>query len=165
LEKQYGENMTLQQFWAYLKYVLRHKWFVYQAGIKLHVPFINLVVHDWDKFLPFEFLTYAKVFYKPDGSKQYVESDDFAKAWNAHQKRNKHHWQYWLLTWDRGDTVALDMPFIDILEMVADWSGAGMAINGDSNPSSWYQARLASGAIKISSKTAALVDSILGMHF
>ena len=70
--------------------------------------------HDWTKFRPSEWFRYAQTFYKPDGSKQYVESPEFAYAWMLHQHRNKHHWQYWLkidgisiqctdvVVWDRG---------------------------------------------------------------
>src|SRR5688572_9099157 len=104
----------MRRHWAYLKYVLRHKWFVFQECLKLGVPLWIAIVHDWDTFLPDEWLPYARTFYKPDGSKQYVESIDFALAWKQHQHRNKHHWQYWcnvdgiplyltmIMIWDRG---------------------------------------------------------------
>src|SRR5690348_6686157 len=112
----------MRRHWAYLKYVLRHKWFVFQECLKLGVPFWIALLHDWDKFLPDEWLPYARTFYKPDGSKQYVESAAFTIAWMKHQHRNKHHWQYWLnagamplhktsvLVWDRGTSsiVILD---------------------------------------------------------
>lgn len=106
---------------AYLKYVLRHKWFVFQECRKLDVPLWIAVVHDWDKFLPDEWFPYARTFYKSDGSKQYVESPEFARAWALHQKRNRHHWQYWLsvgfsrirnsdryMVWDRGTLSAIE---------------------------------------------------------
>lgn len=86
----------MRRYTEYLKYVLRHKWFVFQECLKLGVPLWIAILHDWDKFLPDEFIPYAKTFYKPDGSKQYIESMDFAHAWMLHQHRNKHHWQYWL---------------------------------------------------------------------
>ncbi len=35
----------------YFKYVVRHKWFVFLAGIKLGVPIMSLIIHDWDKFV------------------------------------------------------------------------------------------------------------------
>lgn len=105
----------MRRHWQYLKYVLRHKWFVFLACLEYRVPLWIAIFHDWDKFLPDEWFPYARTFYKPDGSKQYVESDEFAVAWMLHQHRNKHHWQYWLtagatplpktniLVWDRGD--------------------------------------------------------------
>lgn len=104
----------MRRHWQYLKYVLRHKWFVFVECLKLGVPLWIAIFHDWDKFMPDEWFDYASTFYKPDGSKQYAESVYFAMAWMKHQHRNKHHWQYWLkvdgvplremnmLVWDRG---------------------------------------------------------------
>jgi len=88
---------------AYLKYVARHKWFVFRAGRKTHAPLWRLLVHDWSKFLPSEWLPYARTFYKSDGSKQYVESPEFNAAWLKHIHRNPHHWQHWVLVRDNPD--------------------------------------------------------------
>lgn len=123
---------------AYLRYVVRHKWFVFVACWICGVPFRRAIIHDWHKFLPSEWLPYARTFYKPDGSKQYAEGPEFAVAWNLHQKRARHHWQFWLLTWDRGETVPLEMPDTYVREMVADWWGAGRAITGKWAAPEWY---------------------------
>lgn len=130
--------MHWKRHWAYLQYVLRHKWYVFQACLEYGLIWRGLI-HDWTKFLPSEWIAYAQTFYKPDGSKQYVSSDAFANAWNHHQKRNSHHWQYWLLTWDHGGETALDMPLADRQEMLADWRGAGRAL-GMPNTWEWYEA-------------------------
>jgi hypothetical protein len=124
--------------WNYLKYVLRHKWFVFVACRACKVSLWQALIHDWHKFLPSEWGPYARTFYKPDGSKQYVESDEFSKAWNLHQKRGKHHWQHWLITWDRGVTEPIEMDMKYAHEMVADWWGAGRAITGKWDLPSWY---------------------------
>ena len=142
---------------AYLKYVLWHKWFVFVAGRKLGLGFWQLLIHDWHKFLPSEWFPYARTFYKPDGSKQYVESDEFARAWNLHQKRGKHHWQHWMLTWDRGETVALEMPEKYAFEMVADWLGAGRAITGNWGAREWYQKNKVKMKLHMFTKLAAEV--------
>ena len=84
----------MRRHWQYLKYVLRHKWFVFQAGLKIGVPIFILIFHDWDKFLPDEWFPYARTFYKSNGEKHYENSIEFARAWMKHQHRNKHHWQY-----------------------------------------------------------------------
>jgi len=128
----------MARHWQYLKYVLRHKLYVFQECMKLRVPFLMAIFHDWDKFMPDEWLPYARCFYAPDGSKQYQESEAFTLAWNLHQKRNKHHWQFWLITWDRGETEALPMPDLFRREMLADWRGAGRAINGKDDTIGWY---------------------------
>lgn len=129
----------MRRHWQYFKYVMRHKWFVFKACLDLGVPIWIAILHDWDKFLPSMWIPYARAFYKPDGTKQYAPDDAFSAAWNGHQKRNKHHWQYWLITWDRGETEALPMPFVFVREMVADWAGAGMAL-GKPDVKAWYEA-------------------------
>lgn len=128
----------MRRHWQYLKYVLRHKYYVLREGRKIHVPLYLLLLHDWTKFLPKEWLPYARTFYKPDGSKQYNETYAFKEAWNHHQKTNKHHWQYWMLTYDRGETVCLVMPPKYFYEMIADWRGASIAITGKDNTVEWY---------------------------
>ena len=123
---------------SYLRYVLRHKWFVFLACWTLEVPLFIALFHDWDKFLPDEWFGYTRCFYKPDGSKQYDEPQ-MVTCWNAHQKRNKHHWQYWMLTWDRGETECLPMPDVYRREMLADWIGAGRALDKP-DTWAWYEA-------------------------
>lgn len=128
----------MKRYWQYLKYVLRHKLFVFQECRKLGVPLLIAIFHDWDKFLPDEFIPYAKTFYKPDGSKQYDETPSFTLAWNLHQKRNKHHWQWWVIMFDRGEFETIEMTDIYRREMLADWRGAGRAITGKDNLAEWY---------------------------
>ena len=132
----------MKRYLMYLKYVIRHKWFVFVAGMKLFPSFrmfYRCIVHDMSKFSPLEFISYAKTFYTPMGNSQYDETIEFSQAWNHHQKCNKHHWQYWILKYDRGDSEAMPMPQIYIEEMFADWVGAGKAINGSwNNVNVWY---------------------------
>src|SRR6266536_5236416 len=95
--------------WAYLKYVLRHKWFVFIAGRWVGAPLWRLIIHDWSKFLPCEWEPYVQSFYCRDGSKRDWKTRDvwtkmeFDLAWNHHQKVNKHHWQFWTLVTDSDD--------------------------------------------------------------
>ncbi len=125
---------------SYLRYLIAHKWFVYCAGDRLGVSLWRLLIHDWHKFLPSEWGPYARTFYNPDGSKaEYKSSDEFAEAWRLHQHRGTHHWQHWLLTWDNGKTVPLEIPKVCCEEMVADWCGAGRAITGKWEVSEWYE--------------------------
>ena len=145
----------------YLKYILKHKWFVFLACLRI-APIKLLwfsVIHDISKFLPSEWWAYARTFYKSDGSKQYNETQEFTIAWNNHQKRNKHHWQYWLITWDRGTTEAIPMPNIYISEMIADWFGAGRAITGKWEAPQWYQKN--KDKIILHPDTRSIVESIL----
>jgi hypothetical protein len=136
----------MKAHWAYLKYVLRHKWFVFLAGRKLGVSWWQLLIHDWTKFLPCEWGPYVQSFYNADGSKRDWKSrteqdkEEFDAAWNHHQKVNKHHWQYWCLVTDSDEPRlrALPIPMKYVREMVADWVGAGRAITGKVEVWEWY---------------------------
>lgn len=143
---------------AYLKYVLRHKWYVFLACRKCGVSLWRSAIHDWHKFLPSEWGPYVRTFYNPDGSKRYQESPEFAIAWNLHQKRGKHHWQHWLLTWDRGNTDPLPMAEKFWREMVADWWGAGRAITGKWDALNWYAKN---EALKLHPRTRMQVAELL----
>lgn len=148
----------MRRHWQYLKYVMRHKWFVFWAAVGLRVPLLIALAHDWDKFLPDEWFPYARCFYAPDGSKQYQPSDAFTLAWNAHQKRNKHHWQYWMITWDKGNTECLPMPDVYRREMLADWIGAGKAL-GKPETWEWYEENKA--AIQLHADTRRWIEKEL----
>lgn len=142
----------MKAHWKYLKYVVRHKWFVYIAGRHLGVSFWRLLKHDWHKFLPSEWFPYVAYFYGPTVAMKDTEPDDyrywcargpvmadFDHAWNLHQKRADHHWQFWVLTEDSGKVKPLQMSEAAVLEMVADWYGAGRAITGKWEADVWYE--------------------------
>jgi hypothetical protein len=123
----------------YLVYIARHKWFVLLAGLRVSVPLWRLLVHDWSKFSPAEWLPYARYFYGYERGKQPpVAKSAFDRAWLHHQHLNPHHHQHWVLREDSGATKALPMPEHYVREMVADWMGAGRAITGRWEVHSWY---------------------------
>ena len=142
--------------WKYGKYVFRHKYYVFTECYKRGIP-IRGLFHDWHKFLPVEWFPYAYYFYHENGTlfngdtywhyKHHMQIEqDFTKAWLSHQKRGKHHWQYWILLKDntpfhkRLDIEnALPIPDKIIKEMVSDWIGAGRAIHGNDDAMNWYQ--------------------------
>jgi hypothetical protein len=140
----------------YASYVARHKWFVFRAGLKTSAPLWRLVIHDWSKLTPAEWGAYVESFYKPldpsigrgegeagvalVGRLKAERQARFNAAWLHHQHRNPHHWQHWLLREDDGPMLALEMPAKLVREMVADWMGAGRAITGKWEVSSWYAA-------------------------
>lgn len=135
------------RYWHYLSYVLRHKWFVFLAACRLGVPWLGLV-HDLSKFNPDEFAPYANFFYGPQAKKirdetGYYKPTDTGKpafdfAWLLHQKRNHHHWQWWVLPKDDGGEKILEMPMRYRKEMLADWRGAGKA-QGTPDTQAWYR--------------------------
>ena len=130
---------------AYLKVVLRHKWFVFLACRRLGVPLWIALVHDWRKFLPRQWFPYARNFYEPDGTKRpgnRADSGDksFQLAWLDHQ-RARHHWQAWCVIEDAENGAAvltlLEIPEVYLRERLADWMGAGLAYDSY-KPHEWW---------------------------
>jgi hypothetical protein len=166
----------MAKHWKYLKYVLRHKWYVGLACIRYGVWWAA-ITHDLSKFHPREWFPYVDKFYGgpwPEhhygdwrnvlGDKYTQEWVDrrFDVAWNHHQKRNPHHWQYWVLREDDGATKCLEMPDHYRREMLADWYGAGMAINGKADSRSWYLKNR--DKILLHPETRRKVEYKLGIH-
>lgn len=58
-------GFTMMPHLRYLWYVLRHKWYVFQAGRVLKVPVWQLLMHDLSKFTPAEWFPYVAYFYGP----------------------------------------------------------------------------------------------------
>ena len=75
--------------------------------------------HDKSKYSEEEYKAYDDYFYGDTKSKEVDYNFDL--AWNHHQKNNPHHWQYWVLLKDEGETVPLDMDYDSILHMICDW--------------------------------------------
>ena len=130
----------------YASYLFRHKWYVFIECCKVGIPWRGLV-HDLSKFLPSEWIPYANYFYKPkqrDETGYYKPCDTgdkaFDYAWLLHQKRNKHHWQWWVLPKGDGGVEILPMPDKYRKEMLADWRGAGRAQGYGDNTNEWYKA-------------------------
>jgi len=149
----------MKRYINYLKYIIKHKWFVLIAGYRINAPFFRIVFHDTSKFLPREFLSYAKTFYSRTGKKQYIEDKNFKLAWLLHQHRNPHHWQYWILKEDSGKIIPIEIPKHYALEMIADWMGAGRAITGKWDCKEWYNKN--KNKIIFNEKTREFVESII----
>ena len=92
----------------------------------------NIGNHDQSKYET-EFDGYRQWFYPCKDEIRNKDKFDF--AWNYHQKTNPHHWQYWVMYKTDG-SVALDMPYQFIVEMLCDWTA--MSIKFKNMPSEWY---------------------------
>lgn len=161
----------LKYFW----YVIRHKWFVFYECTRLGITWLGLI-HDWSKFRPSEFIPYARHFYGSGGDIKkgrdetgYYKPTDtgdaaFDFAWLLHQKRNRHHWQWWVLPQDKGGglyTKRLRMPDKYVLEMFADWCGAGRA-QGTPNVKAWYEKH--KDKLQLHPISRSLVEALLVWH-
>lgn len=105
-------------------------------------------------------------YYKPTdtGDKAF----DF--AWLLHQKRNRHHWQWWILPEDKGGIKIIPMEDIYLREMICDWIGAGKA-QGHFSPKNdkyfetnkWYQQN--GSKMNLEENTRKKIESIILKKF
>lgn len=144
--------------WRYAKYIVLHKWFVLVAGFRTKAPVWRLIVHDWSKLLPCEWVPYARSFYGPQPRTPETKAA-FDRAWLHHQHANPHHWQHWNLREDSGKLKLLEIPEHFTREMVADWMGAGRAITGRWEAREWFEKN--SNTIQLAPKTLARVKELL----
>jgi hypothetical protein len=127
--------------------MLIHKYFVFIECCKWGIP-VRGLLHDISKFRPSEFFSYAQYYYYPDGKRRHTNGSysrdiptdmvdsKFEYAWLLHQKRNKHHWQFWVIPEPNGNKI-MPMDEASAKEMLCDWVGAGKA-KGDLDMISWY---------------------------
>lgn len=115
----------MKKYWLYFKYIIEHKKNVFLECRKVKGLWWHGITHDLSKFLPCEFIPYARKFYgsyppnallkdigyKNIKTKESIE-EDFQKAWEHHYKNNPHHWNYY-----NGE----DMDYKDIDKMICDW--------------------------------------------
>lgn len=115
--------------------------------------------HDASKSEPDEYYSYDRYFY--GGNRSYQVVQDFNYAWLMHQKRNPHHWQYWVLINDDPieGFVVLDMPYNYIIEMCCDWWAFSFAKGDLREIFKWYIEH--KDYMKLSDKTRKTVEDIL----
>jgi hypothetical protein len=153
----------------YLKYVFLHKWFVLLECWKLGLIWQG-IVHDLSKLRLDELRPYARYFYgdikkSRDETGYYKPTDTgdaaFDFAWLLHQKRNPHHWQWWILPEDEGGLKILPMQRRYVLEMICDWRGAGRAQGHGDDTIEWY--RKHRHVMQLHSDTQQTIERLLGI--
>jgi hypothetical protein len=152
---------------TYLLLTLRHKYFVFKYGLRLKVPIVSLIVHDYTKLYPHNLISYGRQFFGDQG-----DPVGFAYTWNHHQKRHRHHWEYWIMITGHnrggfGDGHILDMPDKYIREMVADWLAASRVYSNNEVTSlrewSWLHQNFSS--MRLSDYTRTRVLDLLNFYF
>lgn len=142
----------MRYFWA----TIRHKWFVFLAGLKLGLPLWRAIVHDWSKFLPSELPHYNRQFFGAAG-----DLAGFGRAWHHHIVNNSHHPEHWTYIDANGEHV-LEMSEIAITEMIVDWWGAGRSYNGSWDMQDWLSKNLSKK--RLHPQTRIKVESFLCEH-
>jgi len=131
--------MDVMKYINYLKYLIKHKYYVLKGCFLFEVPILIGIFHDWSKLMPDELIGYANTFCSENKNNRYKETEEFLLAWNLHQKRHKHHWQHWVIIKDNDEIIPLEMSDIYIREMLADWYGASLAQFGKLKIKEWYE--------------------------
>lgn len=115
--------------------------------------------HDASKTDLDEYEAYDKYFY--GNNRSYEVSSNFNYAWLAHQHKNKHHWQHYILVNDdphEGDEI-LEMPREYIIEMICDWWSFSWTSGNLMEIFDWYDKR--ASYIKLSWWTRSRVETVL----
>ena len=127
-----GSNKTEEEAITYFKKIVEHKTAVFEAGLELlsnynmesgenQLFLYNLAIHDMSKFSWEEFDGYLNWDFKTRSG----EVEGFEAAWVNHKRVNPHHPEYWFTVNRSGVSKVLAMPEVYVMEMVADWIGAG----------------------------------------
>lgn len=153
-----------------------HKVAVYEAGISLikKLDFKELgvdeqmfrerlIFHDLSKYSTREHGGYAFRDFQAKRDTFPVQFR-FEGAWHHHKVSNSHHPEYWWSVNRQGMGKFIDMPMIDIVEMIADWMGAGKTYG--SSLEAWLPGNL--HTFNFSEKTGShvlMVLEMLGINF
>lgn len=119
----------------------------------------NVLKHDASKYEKEEYDPYDAYFY---GDR---DDNEFNYAWLHHIHNNPHHWQHWLLVNDGGNIgdqsklIALEMPKVHALEMVADWWSFSWRSGNLFEVFGWYENHRDN--IILHPDTRAFVESVL----
>jgi len=148
----------------YLILTLKHKYFVFVAGLKFNVPIWRLIKHDLSKFFPSELPYYGNQFFGRANNSQ-----GFIKAWLKHQNRNDHHWEFYIPRTGHNrcvppypDNEPILMPTDAVKEMIADWMGASRAYEGTwPNIETWKWLKDNLNKIRVHSETKILILKLL----
>lgn len=73
-----------------LKYLAKHKYYVYKGGKELGVDMMPLLLHDWSKLKPSIWVPYREFFYGGHGKDPEIYAD-FRRAVHEHAASEQHH--------------------------------------------------------------------------
>lgn len=110
--------------------ITKHRWKVRKICFKIGIFFQGLT-HDLSKYSWVEFYNGAK-YYTGTKSPTIAERNDkgYSAAWMHHKGRNKHHFEYWFDSNEKGIYVPIKMPMKYLKEMFADRVAASKVYQG-----------------------------------
>lgn len=118
----------------YFIYLLRHKYYIFIECIKNKL-FISAIIHDWDKFIPSNFISYSRALNRENFLKE-IEKEKYNRAVFNHRHRSKHHWEYWVAPAPTG-LYLFRIPEKYIKEMICDWICAAKVQNKKQKITTW----------------------------
>lgn len=142
----------------YIKYflkIIKHKMYVLSAVPSCRKMLLRLILHDMSKFLPSEFFSYARYWGTEPKKRSVHVINAFECANRLHNKRNKHHWEHWVV--DYKDKIANPMDVLSVSEMLYDWRAAGLAYKGVDDSGEYYEKN--SSKMILNDSTRAQVDA------
>lgn len=107
----------MKKYWNYFKYLIEHKKNFFKVCWKHQ--FFHAIFHDISKFSPIEFISYTKNFF---GTEKDKKNSRFEYGWLHHQRKNKHHWDYWV----NGNGKPINIPTKYLIQMICDWKAMGI---------------------------------------
>ena len=110
--------------------ITKHRWEVRKICFKIGRYWQGLT-HDLSKYSWVEFFNGAK-YYLGTKSPTIAEREDkgYSAAWMHHKGRNKHHFEYWFDSNEKGIYVPIKMPIKYLKEMFADRVAASKIYRG-----------------------------------
>lgn len=117
------------------------------------------ISHDHSKGDVEEYDAYDAYFY--GGNRSYEVVNNFRLAWLHHIHANPHHWQYWVLINDDEGTMALEMDYPEVIEMICDWWSFSHKTGNLYEIFDWYEEHKPN--MILHDNTKKLVESILSL--
>ncbi len=150
----------------YVWLTVRHKVFVFIAGLWTKANLWDLIKHDWSKFIPSELPHYQRQFFgKAD------DPNGFMNAWLHHQNLHVHHWEYWIPRTGHNrcnpkylDNQPIPMTERAVREMIADWLGASRVYEGkypDVNNWKWFDENWESIKPRLHKTTIKRIETVI----
>ena len=95
--KYFEKTADLAEWWAnrkedleQIKYLAKHKYYVYKGGMDLGAPSLDLIKHDWSKLKPSIWVPYREQMYGGHGRDPQIYAN-FRKAVMEHAALEEHH--------------------------------------------------------------------------
>lgn len=109
--------------------------------------------HDSIKFSPDRLKIYGEHFLGKS------DKEEYNKLILEHIANCPHHFQHWLVFYDRDNIQAVEIPYDYIIEMICDWYSFSFIKNDEKEIVNWY--KMARNRMIFAPKTQIIIDNII----